>query len=67
MSAPPSFPPDEPQTAPALPVEAIPAGGAEHALTEAFAALALAVRRAEATAMACGRALDSATTKEGGR
>ncbi len=52
-------PPDETPTTPDL--EAIPAGSAQQAIGEAFAALAAAVHRAEALAMACGRALDATT------
>jgi hypothetical protein len=52
-------PPSEPGTLPGVPVEAIVAGEANRATTEAFAALYEALRRAEAVADACARALDA--------
>lgn len=70
----PTIPPDESSdtiipidvpTSPDLPV--IPAGGAEEAVREAFAALQATMRHAEAVAHACARALDAASTRDGMR
>ncbi len=52
-------PPDEPPTSPDL--APIAAGAAQQTVADAFTALAAAMHRAEALAMACARALDTAT------
>ncbi len=51
-------PPEAPPTTPTL--EVIATGAAQRTVAEVFAALAEAVRRAEAVAMACARSLDPA-------